>query len=415
MSRVLKLFTPRKLKQSFYLIVIMLGLPLTGLLILGIDGEHHFSTLPYYSEGGTMESWSPEARQVDEFVFTNQDGLAFESQSLQGKVWLAAFYSTQADHVAQMTKQLLWPNFRYRDEDDIATVCFTLDASYDQPEVLQQYVQRTTRYNGFNGKWQFLTGNQDAIDQLISDSFMIERDPNDPNNIATLWLVDGEGYLRGVYHAASEDAIKDAVEDIALLQKEMDEAAYARKKAVKRAEQAAPLPILGPEGHTVPPFVFLGMDSLEFSHRNIGNRLRIVDFFFTRCPTICPLMSSQMARLQHTLRARNLQNDVLLLSHSVDPEHDRPHRLRAYGKKIGLNPEQWQMVTGDKTSIYDMAREGYFMTALASDTAAGGFFHSDLFALIDRAGRIRGYYDGTSTSEVDRLLDDAEQLWILNQ
>ncbi|MDA0303114.1 MAG: SCO family protein [Bacteroidetes bacterium] len=411
----MKFIFPKKLKQSFYLIVIMLGLPLTGLLILGIDGDHHFSTLPYYSAEGSMEAWSTEARQVSPFAFTNQEGVAFHSDSLDGKVWLAAFYSTQADHVAQMTKQLLWPNFRYRDEDDIATVCFTLDAAHDQPEVLHEYIQRTTRYNGSNDKWQFLTGDQEAIDQLISESFMIERDSEDPNNIATLWLVDGEGYLRGVYHAASEDAIKDAVEDIALLQKEMDEAAYARKKAVERAQKATPLPILGPEGHTVPPFAFLGMDSLEFSHRNVGNRLRIVDFFFTQCPSICPLMSSQMARLQHTLRARGIQDDVLLLSHSVDPEYDRPHRLREYGERIGLNPEQWQMVTGDKQSIYAMAREGYFLTALESDTAAGGFFHSDLFALIDRAGRIRGYYDGTSTKEVDQLLDDTEQLWILNQ
>ena len=393
----------------------MLGLPLTGLLVLGIDGEHHFSTLPYFSEAGSMEAWSLDAQRVSSFSLTNQDGELFHSDSLEGKVWLAAFYSTEADHVAQMTKQLLWPNFRYRDEDDIATVCFTLNAAKDQPEVLRKYVERTTRYNGFEGKWQFLTGNQELIDSLITESFMIERDPNDPNNIATLWLVDGEGYLRGVYHAASEDAIKDAVEDIALLQKEMDEAAYARKKSLKKAKQAAPLPVLGPSGHTVPPFALIGMDSLEFSHRDVGNRIRIVDFFFTRCPTICPLMSSQMARLQHTLRARNLHNDVLLLSHSVDPEYDVPYRLRQYGEKIGLNPEQWQMLTGDKSSIYEMAREGYFLTALASDTAAGGFFHSDLFALIDRTGRIRGYYDGTSTSEVDRLLDDAEQLWILNQ
>lgn len=411
----MQLFSKKKLKQSAYLIAIMLGLPLTGLLVLGIDGEHHFSTLPYFTKEGSMDSWNPDAKRVMSFALTNQDGHAFHSDSLAGKVWLAAFYSTEADHVAQMTKQLLWPNFRYRDEDDIATVCFTLNAANDQPEVLQEYVQRTTRYNGFKGKWQFLTGNQESIDELIADSFMIERDPSDPNNIATLWLVDGEGYLRGVYHAASEDAIKDAVEDIALLQKEMDEAAYARKKALERAELADPLPTLGPDGHTVPPFAFLGMDSLEFSHRNVGDRLRIVDFFFTRCPTICPLMSSQMARLQHTLRSRSLHNDVLLLSHSVDPEYDLPHRLRQYGEKIGLNPDQWQMLTRDKSAIYEMARDGYFLTALASDTAPGGFFHSDLFALIDRSGRIRGYYDGTSTAEVDRLLDDTEQLWILNQ
>ena len=393
----------------------MLGLPLAGLLILGIDGEHHFSTLPYYSKDGLIETWGPEAKRIREFSLLNQDGEIFHSDSLEGKVWLAAFYSTQAPHVAQMTKQLLWPNFRYRAEDDIATICFTLDAAHDQPQQLHDYVSRNTRYNSHNDKWQFLTGDQDIIDQLILDSFMIERDPEDPDNIATLWLVDSKGYLRGVYHAASEDGIKEAVEDIALLQKEMDEVAYARRKSVQKALQAEPLPVLGPEDHTVPAFVFLDMDSLEFSHRDVKNRLRIVDFFFTRCPTICPVMSSQMARMQDVLRERNMHDDVLLMSHSIDPEHDRPDRLRAYGERIGVIPEQWQLLTGDKESIYTMAREGYFLTALESDTAAGGFFHSDLFALIDRSGQIRGYYDGTSTKEVNQLLDDVEQLWILNQ
>ena len=122
-----------------------------------------------------------------------------------------------------------------------------------------------------------------------------------------------------------------------------------------------------------------------------------------------------MARMQDILRERDMHDDVLLLSHSVDPEHDRPEQLRSYGERIGLNPNQWQLLTGEKASIYAMAKEGYFLTALESDTAAGGFFHSDLFALVDRSGQIRGYYDGTSTTEVDQLLDDAEQLWILNQ
>jgi hypothetical protein len=112
-----QLFSKKKLKQSAYLIAIMLGLPLTGLLVLGIDGEHHFSTLPYFTKEGSMDSWNPDAKRVMSFALTNQDGHAFHSDSLAGKVWLAAFYSTEADHVAQMTKQLLWPNFRYRDED----------------------------------------------------------------------------------------------------------------------------------------------------------------------------------------------------------------------------------------------------------------------------------------------------------
>ena len=400
------------IRKYVYLLSIMLGLPLTGLLILGIDGDHHFNTLPYYNVDGAMAEWTEQAQRVESFELINQDGAAFSSDALKGKVWIAAFFPTNAAHVAQFTKQLLWPNFRYRDESDIMTVCFTLDAEHDQPKILKQYVERNTRYNGFDGKWQFLTGDQNDIDALIRKSFMIQRDETEPNNIATLWLVDGSGYLRGVYHAASEDAIKDAVEDIALLQKEMDEAAYARKKSLEKLKDEAPLPVLGPAGHTVPPFALLGTDSSEFSHRDVAGRLRIVDFFFTRCPTICPIMSSQMARLQAQLIGRGMQNDVLLLSHSVDPVNDTPAKLREYGENLGRNPQVWEMLTGDKENIYDLARNGYFLTAIESDTAAGGIFHSDIFVLVDSQNRIRGYYDGTSTDEVDELLADTYRLWI---
>ena len=258
-----------RLKKIVILTSIMLGLPLTGLLLLGVFGEHHFNTLPYFSTEGPIDAWSTDARKVHAFELTNHEGVPFSSSALDGKVWIASFYGTNAPHVAQMTKQLLWPNFRYRDESDIATVCFTLDATHDQPDVLKTYVDQNTRYNGSAGKWQFLTGDQSEIDALIAESFMIQRDSTDFNNVASLWLVDAKGYLRGVYHAASEDGIKDVIEDVALLKKEMDEASYHRKKARQKAEKLPALPILGTPEHVVPPFALLQMDSTEFSHRNV--------------------------------------------------------------------------------------------------------------------------------------------------
>lgn len=401
-----------QVRKYAYLIGIMAGLPLLGLLGLGVYSDHHFNTLPYYNQGGSMDEWDESAHRVGAFELTNQYNQPFDSNALKGKVWLAAFYATNAPHVAQMTRQLLWPNFRYRDEEDIAIVCFTLDAEHDSPELLLDYVERNVRYNGAPDKWQFLTGSQDHIDQIIGDSFLIQRDESDPDNIATLWLVDDKGYLRGVYHAASENDIKDAVEDIALLQKEMDEEAYALKKARSAAAELPALPVLGPEGHTVPPFVLLNADSVEFSHRDLEGKIRVVDFFFTRCPTICPIMSSQMARVQEELAQTSWREDVMLLSHSVDPTYDTPHVLKAYAHRIGSHPARWQLLTGPKEDLYDLARNGYFLTALESDTAAGGIFHSDIFALVDPKNQIRGYYDGTSTEEVNQLLQDIRHLWL---
>lgn len=161
---------------------------------------------------------------------------------------------------------------------------------------------------------------------------------------------------------------------------------------------------------TVPKFSFINQDSLEISHRDYEGHIYVTDFFFTTCPSICPIMSSQMSRLQGLLDQKGLLGEVKLLSHTVDPEHDRPQVLKEYATRIGAQFEHWNFVTGTQEDLYDQARHGYFMTALVSDTAAGGFFHSDNFVLIDQKMHIRGYYDGTSTTDVDQLLLDIEKL-----
>ena len=398
------------LKNRLILTAMMLALPLAGLVFFGLLTEHNFNTLPYYTVDGPMEGQTLDAQRVGDFDLVNHLGEPFSSSELRGKVWLAAFYGTDAPHVAQVTRQLLWPNFQYRDEGDIVVVSFSLSPEHDTPEVLQEYVNRNTRYNGFTGKWQFLTGEPEDIDRVVSEDFMIQRDPNEPNNVATIWLVDTEGFLRGVYHAASEDAIKDAVEDIALLKKERDVAEYAKEKLAESMAEREALPVLGPEGHTVPAFAFTGIDSTEISHRTVEGRVKIVDYFFTHCPTICPIMSSQLARTQHWLKDRDLDKDITLLSHSVDPVRDTPARLKTYATQLGADTTSWKFLTGDKEDLYDQARFGYYLTALESDTAAGGFFHSDTFVLVDRENRIRGLYDGTSTAEVDAMMLDAAQL-----
>ena len=388
----------------------MLALPLAGLVFFGLLTEHNFNTLPYFTVDGPVQGQTLAAQRVGDFELTNHLGEPFSSEDLKGKVWLAAFYGTDAPHVAQVTRQLLWPNFRYRDEGDIVVVSFSLSPAHDTPEVLQEYVARNTRYNGFEGKWQFLTGETEVIDRLVEEDFMIQRDEADPNNVATIWLVDTEGFLRGVYHAASEDAIKDAVEDIALLKKERDLAEYAREQLEEQVMNAPALPVLGPEGHTIPSFAFTGIDSVEISHRSVEGKVKIVDYFFTHCPTICPIMSSQLARTQQWLKTHDLDKEVTLLSHSVDPIRDTPERLKEYATRLGADTTSWKFLTGDKDELYDQARFGYYLTALQSDTAAGGFFHSDTFVLVDRENRIRGLYDGTSTAEVDAMMTDAAQL-----
>ena len=404
------------MRKRLTLVFLLIALPLTCVVVLGVLGTHEFNTLPYYnSTGKKLDSLIGDAHRVGEFSFTNQHGESYGSKDLDGKVWIAAFFATNSEYVGKMTKQLLWPNFRYRDVEGINIVCFTLDPEHDTPEVLKEYVDINTRYNGVQDKWQFLTGDRETIDRVIAKDFLIQRDPEDPNNIATLWLVDDEGFLRGVYHAASEDALKDATEDIAVLKKELDTEAYNRQKQLegltKELSKRPTPPIMGNEGHTVPPFAFWGIDSVEVTNRDVAGKIRIVDYFFTHCPTICPLLSSQLARTQAILQSRGItEKDLMILSHSVDPERDTPERMKRYAERMGADTAQWKFLTGDKEELYEQAKLGYYLTALPSDTAAGGFFHSDVFALIDREDRIRGFYDGTSTAEVDEMILDIHKL-----
>lgn len=162
--------------------------------------------------------------------------------------------------------------------------------------------------------------------------------------------------------------------------------------------------------YTIPKFSFTNQDGKIVSHKDYQGKIFVADFFFTTCTSICPIMSSQMVRLQELMRQEKLDKDVWLLSHTVDPTHDNPEALKAYAQKIGANQDNWNFVTGSADDIYWQAQEGYMLTAFPSDTAQGGFFHTDKLTLIDNGMHIRGYYDGTSTKSVDKLLKDIKKL-----
>ncbi|MDZ4823227.1 MAG: SCO family protein [Flavobacteriales bacterium] len=162
--------------------------------------------------------------------------------------------------------------------------------------------------------------------------------------------------------------------------------------------------------YTITKFVFTNQYGKEISHRDYEGKIYVTDFFFTTCPSICPVMSAQLARLQDLLKKENHWGEVKILSHTVDPTHDTPEVLKVYAEKLGADLQHWNFVTGKAEEIYTQAQQGYFLTAMPSDTAAGGFFHSDMVALVDRNSHLRGFYDGTSTREIDSLFIDIKTL-----
>jgi len=159
--------------------------------------------------------------------------------------------------------------------------------------------------------------------------------------------------------------------------------------------------------YPIPKFSFVNQDSVMITRQNYEGYITLVDFFFTDCPTICPMMSAQMARLQDKFLKENPELPIRYLSFTVKPEADTPAKLKAYSQKIGADLTRWNFLTGKASDIYDLAQNGFLLTAFPSDTAQGGIFHTDKVTLLDKTMHMRGYYDGTSTSSMDKLYEDA--------
>jgi protein SCO1/2 len=160
--------------------------------------------------------------------------------------------------------------------------------------------------------------------------------------------------------------------------------------------------------HTIPYFSFTDQDGNEFNRDHVEGKIYIVDFFFTHCPTICPRMSQQLRRVQQQFDMKEM-DDIMILSHTIDPENDDVATLKAYAEKLEAG-DRWKFLTGDMDYIYDIARNGYFLNATEDENAAGGFLHSKMFMVIDKQKHIRGIYDGTETEDVNRMVEEIKML-----
>jgi protein SCO1/2 len=152
--------------------------------------------------------------------------------------------------------------------------------------------------------------------------------------------------------------------------------------------------------HTIPPFSFTNQLGQTITQNDVAGKVRVVDYFFSTCQSICPIMSNQLERV-YTERP-----EVLLLSHTVDPETDTPEVLKAYAELHKAEPKRWMFLTGTKPALYEQARKGYLLDAQEGNGGAEDFIHTQNFALIDKHDRIRGYYDGTDSIAVNELIRD---------
>ena len=159
--------------------------------------------------------------------------------------------------------------------------------------------------------------------------------------------------------------------------------------------------------NTIPDFAFINQKGDTVTQKNVAGKIYVTDFFFTSCPTICPVMKRQMIKVYDKIKDNP---EVKILSHSIDPVHDTPAVLDKYAQDLGVQGTQWEFLTGSKEKIYDIGQGSYLVTAKEDDTAEGGYIHSGAFVLVDKDRRVRGMYDGTTDEGAKKLMNDIDVL-----
>ncbi|MCF2518507.1 SCO family protein [Dyadobacter sp. CY351] len=159
--------------------------------------------------------------------------------------------------------------------------------------------------------------------------------------------------------------------------------------------------------NTIPAFSFVNQEGDTVSEKIVEGKIYVADFFFTTCPTICPVMKRQMIKVYNQYKGNP---QVMILSHSIDPDHDTPQVLKKFASDLGIEGNQWQFLTGNKEKIFEIGQTNYLVTAKEDKTADGGYIHGGAFILIDKDKRVRGMYDGTTEEGTQKLIADMKIL-----
>ena len=167
------------------------------------------------------------------------------------------------------------------------------------------------------------------------------------------------------------------------------------------------LPVLVDKNHKIDDYQLTNQQGQIVSTREWNDKIVVSNFFFTRCPSICPKMIKNLKEVQ---RSYSGSKNLLIVSFSVDPERDSEKVLKNYAVRFDINEANWDLLTGSKIEIYRLARNSFQVTATDGDGGPEDFIHSDKLVLIDKKKQIRGYYKGTDENEVAQLIKDIKKL-----
>ena len=159
--------------------------------------------------------------------------------------------------------------------------------------------------------------------------------------------------------------------------------------------------------HKVPDFKLVNQNGDTITQKDYEDKIYIADFFFTTCQGICPIMTDHMVKIQAEFKD---DPEILLLSHSVTPEIDSVAQLKKYAEEKGVIDEKWNLVTGDKKQIYDLARKSYLVAKSQGNGGKYDMVHTENFALVDKNKQVRGFYDGTNPEAIEQLVEDVKLL-----
>jgi protein SCO1/2 len=165
------------------------------------------------------------------------------------------------------------------------------------------------------------------------------------------------------------------------------------------------LPVLGDPGHRAGAFSFVNQDGKSVTEQSVKNKVTVATYFFTSCPSICPVMNANLRQVYEKFKA---QSDFVILSHTVDPARDSIPVLKAYARRLDADTPEWQFLTGDKMALYTSASRDYLLSA--ADSGTGQFVHTQYVALLDKSRQIRGFYDMTRKESIGKLETDIQQL-----
>jgi protein SCO1/2 len=161
------------------------------------------------------------------------------------------------------------------------------------------------------------------------------------------------------------------------------------------------------EPHVVHNFEFINQNGEIIDEKTVAGKIYVAEFFFTTCPGICPTLTKHTKRIQNEFID---DDDVLILSHTVYPEHDSVKVLNAFAEMHDIKSTKWHLLTGSKEDLYGISRKGYFAISYEPDLSTNGFIHTENVVLVDKDRRLRGIYNGTKPHEINRLIEDIHVL-----